>query len=125
MHARIHFPFSQRRPANARSWLAFCAAVPLLITLAAGTATAAATPSATPAGDPTPPNPGATSPAKLTDPLEAAARSLKPTQVRVEPATAAPAGDKNETAEYEWAVLGRVAASEIVWATGARFTPAP
>ena len=52
MHARIHFPFSQRRPANARSWLAFCAAVPLLITLAAGTATAAATPSVGPAGDP-------------------------------------------------------------------------
>jgi hypothetical protein len=52
MHARIHFPFSQRRPANARSWLAFCAAVPLLITFAAGTA-AAATPSAAPAGDPT------------------------------------------------------------------------
>jgi len=51
MHARIHFPFSQRRPANARSWLAFCAAVPLLIALAAGTATAA-TPSAAPAGDP-------------------------------------------------------------------------
>ena len=53
MHALSHFPFSQRRPANARSWLAFCAAVPLLITLAAGTATAAATPSAAPAGDPT------------------------------------------------------------------------
>ena len=53
MHARIHFPFSQRRPANARSWLAFCAAVPFLITFAAGTATAAATPSAGPAGDPT------------------------------------------------------------------------
>src|SRR5438034_7069977 len=52
MHARIHFPFSQRRPANARSWLAFCAAVPLLITLTAGTATAAATPSAALAGDP-------------------------------------------------------------------------
>ena len=52
MHARIHFPFSQRRPANARSWLAFCAAAPLLITLAAGTATAAATPSVGPAGDP-------------------------------------------------------------------------
>jgi hypothetical protein len=49
---RIHFPFSQRRPANARPWLAFCAAVPLLITLAAGTATAA-TPSTAPAGDPT------------------------------------------------------------------------
>ena len=53
MHACIHFPFSQRRPTNARSWLAFCAAVPLLITLAAGNATAAATPSAAPAGDPT------------------------------------------------------------------------
>ena len=53
MHARIHFPYSQRRPANTRSWLAFCAAVPLLITLTAGTATAAATPSAAPAGDPT------------------------------------------------------------------------
>ena len=53
MHPRIHFPFFQRRPANARSWLAFCAAVPLLITLVAGTATAAATPSAAPAGDPT------------------------------------------------------------------------
>jgi hypothetical protein len=52
MHARIHFPFSRRRPANARSWLAFCAAVPLLITLTAGTATAAATPSAAGAGDP-------------------------------------------------------------------------
>ena len=50
MHARIHFPFFQRRPANARSWLTFCAAVPLLITLAAGTATAAATPPAAPAG---------------------------------------------------------------------------
>ena len=53
MHPRIHFPFFQRRPANARSWLAFCAAVPLLITLAAGTATAAATPSAASGGDPT------------------------------------------------------------------------
>jgi hypothetical protein len=53
MHARIHFPFSRRRPANARSWLAFCAAVPLLITFAAGTATAAATPSAVPTDDPT------------------------------------------------------------------------
>jgi hypothetical protein len=52
MRARIHFPFFQRRPANARSWLAVCAAVPLLITLAAGTATAGATPSAAPAGDP-------------------------------------------------------------------------
>src|SRR6185437_5002452 len=52
MHALSHFPFSRRRPANARSWLAFCAAVPLLITLAAGTATAAATPLAAPAGDP-------------------------------------------------------------------------
>jgi hypothetical protein len=30
MHARIHFPFFQRRPANARSWLTFCAAVVLL-----------------------------------------------------------------------------------------------
>ena len=51
-YARTHpFPFSQRRPANARSWLAFCAAVPLLIALAAGTATAATT-SAAPAGDP-------------------------------------------------------------------------
>ena len=53
MHPRIHFPFFQRRPANARSWLTFCAAAQLLITLAAGTATAAATPSAVPAGDPT------------------------------------------------------------------------
>jgi hypothetical protein len=53
MHARIYYPFSRRRPANARSWLALCAAVPLLITLAAGTATAAATPSAAPADDPT------------------------------------------------------------------------
>src|SRR6478672_9161311 len=51
MHARIHFPFSQRRPANARSWLAFCAAVPLLIALTAGTATAS-TPVTAPAGDP-------------------------------------------------------------------------
>jgi hypothetical protein len=53
MHAGIHFPFSQRRPANARSWLAFCAAVPLLITLGAGTATAAAAAPAAPDGDPT------------------------------------------------------------------------
>jgi hypothetical protein len=52
MHPHIHFPFFQRRPANARSWLVFCAAVPLLITLVAGTATAAETPSAAPAGDP-------------------------------------------------------------------------
>jgi hypothetical protein len=46
------FPIFPAPPANARSWLAFCAAVPLLIALAAGTATAAATPSATPADDP-------------------------------------------------------------------------
>src|SRR5690349_3765281 len=52
MHARIHFPYSQRRPANTRPWLAFCAAVPLLITLTAGAATAAAAPSAASAGDP-------------------------------------------------------------------------
>jgi hypothetical protein len=53
MHALRHVLSSQRRPANARSWLTLCAAVPLLIALAAGTATAAATPSAASAGDPT------------------------------------------------------------------------
>jgi hypothetical protein len=52
MHALSHVLSSQRRPAHARSWLTLGAAVPLLITLAAGTATAAATPSAASAGDP-------------------------------------------------------------------------
>jgi len=46
--ARTHpFPIFPASAPNARSWLAFCAAVPLLIALAAGTATAAA-----PVGDP-------------------------------------------------------------------------
>src|ERR1700751_5963377 len=51
MHTSNHLLSSPRGAAHARRWLAFCAAVPLLITLTAGTATAATT-SAAPAGDP-------------------------------------------------------------------------
>jgi hypothetical protein len=43
----------------------------------------------------------------------AAARQLEPLQVRVELVKSEPAGDKNETAVYEWAVLARVSAAEV------------
>lgn len=52
MHAFNCRLSSQRQSAHARRWLASCAAVLLLITLAAGTATAATTRSPASAGDP-------------------------------------------------------------------------
>ena len=42
MHTLNHLLSSRSRPARVRGWLAFCAAVPLLAALSAGTATAAA-----------------------------------------------------------------------------------
>jgi hypothetical protein len=63
--------------------------------------------------EPSPAKPEGVQPARPTDPLEADARSLKPIQVQIKPTTVAPAGEKNESAEYEWAILGRVAASEV------------
>ena len=49
MHTLYHLLSSRSRPARVRGWLAFCAAVPLLVALSAGTATAAA--AAPPASD--------------------------------------------------------------------------
>jgi hypothetical protein len=53
MHAFNYLLSPQRRCTHARRWLASCAAVLLLTTLAASTATAATTPSPASAGDPT------------------------------------------------------------------------
>jgi hypothetical protein len=47
------------------------------------------------------------------DPLAAAARKLEPLQVRVELVKSEPAGDKNEAAIHEWAILARVSAAEV------------
>jgi hypothetical protein len=47
------------------------------------------------------------------DPLAAAARKLEPLRVRIELVNSQPAGDKNEAAVYEWAVLARVSAAEV------------
>jgi hypothetical protein len=49
MHTLNYLLSSRSRPARVRGWLAFCAAVPLLVALSAGTATAAA--AAPPASD--------------------------------------------------------------------------
>jgi hypothetical protein len=52
MRTSYHLLSSARGAVRARRWLAFCAAVPLLITLTAGTATAVTTPKQMSAGDP-------------------------------------------------------------------------
>jgi hypothetical protein len=52
-------------------------------------------------------------PAQAEDPLTAAARKLEPLQVRVDLVKSEPAGDKNETALYEWVILSRVSAAEV------------
>ena len=52
MHTLYHLLSSRSRPARVRGWLAFCAAVPLLVALSAGTATAAAATPPASDGDP-------------------------------------------------------------------------
>jgi hypothetical protein len=52
-------------------------------------------------------------PAQAEDPLAAAAQKLEPLQVRVELVKSEPAGEKNETALYEWVILARVSAAEV------------
>jgi hypothetical protein len=61
-------------------------------------------------------------PAQPEDPLAAAARKLEPLQVRVELVKSEPAGDKNETAVYEWAILARVSAAQIQVPPGMTFS---